>query len=538
MGRYVLRVRNILVHPSGRKSYRRRYPGHLQAHLSSTHFKVSLGFHVTPNAADDPDFMERYTDAQRQFAAIIAAAERAHAGTYDKLDAPMIAYLGKLFETEWLRGEDEKRREGREGWAMRVEAGWEWHLDDFRRWYAEGDVEAAEEHWGKAARKLVSAQGLVVDPFDDAQWSRLCMELNEAALRVSEVSLARLSGKVIQSPEVPARPCEAKGKAGSPVHLLATFDAYTTAQGVSPGVREEWRRYIQHLVDFLGDDDARKITREDVVNWRDHLLVTPNRLGKQRLPVTVKDKYIMSLKCTLGWAVEEKKLAVNVASDVKVRVPRRPITRRGHFTMDEARMILRATLEKPKGKLSAPYARARRWIPWLCAYSGARVNEISQLRKEDIQKVDGVWLINITPEAGTVKSGEARQVPLHAHLIEQGFLGMVESQRDGPLFYDPSKVRVKGKGNRHFKKVGERLGVWVRKDVGVIDPGIKPNHAWRHLFKTLAASAGIQEKDADAIQGHAPSTAGRGYGEVPLDARANAIALFPRFDVQLESAAT
>ena len=54
------------------------------------------------------------------------------------------------------------------------------------------------------------------------------------------------------------------------------------------------------------------------------------------------------------------------------------------------------------------------------------MNELSQLRAQDVQQVDGVWTINITPEAGTVKNKEARRVPLHPHIIEQGFLKMVE----------------------------------------------------------------------------------------------------------------
>jgi hypothetical protein len=34
------------------------------------------------------------------------------------------------------------------------------------------------------------------------------------------------------------------------------------------------------------------------------------------------------------------------------------------------------------------------------------------------------------------------------------------------------------------QEVGERLTEWVRRDVGIADPNVEPNHAWRHLFKT------------------------------------------------------
>lgn len=51
-------------------------------------------------------------------------------------------------------------------------------------------------------------------------------------------------------------------------------------------------------------------------------------------------------------------------------------------------MILRASLKV--GSIEEQLARrrkaARRWIPWLCCYSGARVTEIAQLRGSDVQQ--------------------------------------------------------------------------------------------------------------------------------------------------------
>ncbi len=41
---------------------------------------------------------------------------------------------------------------------------------------------------------------------------------------------------------------------------------------------------------------------------------------------------------------------------------------------------------------------------------------------------DGVNAIRITPEPGTVKTKQARVVPIHEHLIEQGLLEFVKSR--------------------------------------------------------------------------------------------------------------
>ena len=103
----------------------------------------------------------------------------------------------------------------------------------------------------------------------------------------------------------------------------------------------------------------------------------------------------------------------------------------------------------------------------------------------------------------------------------------------GPMFFNPDnrKAPDNDDANRHAKKVGERLAGWVRKTVGITDPAIKPNHAWRHLFATLAEEAGIAERTYNAIQGHAPANTARRYGSTTTKAKAEAIKQFPRFDI-------
>jgi integrase len=65
-------------------------------------------------------------------------------------------------------------------------------------------------------------------------------------------------------------------------------------------------------------------------------------------------------------------------------------------------------------------------VPWLCAYSGARVAEIIQSRKQDVRKDQAGWVMRLTPEAGGIKNNTFRDVPVHQHLIALGFLDLVE----------------------------------------------------------------------------------------------------------------
>jgi integrase len=109
--------------------------------------------------------------------------------------------------------------------------------------------------------------------------------------------------------------------------------------------------------------------------------------------------------------------------------------------------ILSAALKvevPPLGRKGWQWDAARRWVPWLCAYTGARVGELTQLRACDIERRPFGPVMRITPDAGTVKTDEARTVPLHQHLIEMGLLDYVAAVarlgKQAPLFYkSPSR---------------------------------------------------------------------------------------------------
>src|SRR5262249_10482052 len=128
--------------------------------------------------------------------------------------------------------------------------------------------------------------------------------------------------------------------------------------------------------------------------------------------------------------------------------------------------------------------------------------------------------LRLTPEAGTIKTGATRTIPIHELLIAQGFVDFVRTRGDGPLFYNPENT-AKGIADPtnprrpRAVKTRERLATWVRK-IGVKDPQVRPNHAWCHTFKQIAERHHISEKVSDEITGHAPLTLGRGYGRPNL----------------------
>ncbi|WGM30616.1 DUF6538 domain-containing protein [Brevundimonas sp. NIBR11] len=317
---------------------------------------------------------------------------------------------------------------------------------------------------------------------------------------------------------------------GLPSHpsITSLFQGYANDAGLKPATIKRWQAVIRDFVAHLGHDDATKVDAESVRSWR-RGLSDGGRENGALSPRTIKDVYLAAVKATFSWALEEGRITANPITTVKVRVPKPPKLRGKSLTPAEAKMILSATLSGSGSKISTHHALARRWVPWLCAYTGARVGEIAQLRGRDVTLVGAIWTLRITPEAGSQKGNEARMVPLHSHLVEQGFPAVAKAAADAPIFYNPALSRGGSAANPHSKKVGERLAKWVR-EVGVTDPNVQPNHGWRHLFKTLGRTHGMKEEARDAFPGHADGTEGRSYGEREMPYLSAQLEKIPRFE--------
>ncbi|MCK1479027.1 tyrosine-type recombinase/integrase [Bradyrhizobium sp. 197] len=305
------------------------------------------------------------------------------------------------------------------------------------------------------------------------------------------------------------------------------FEAFVKATQIAPKTVTRWRSVFLEMQREFSEVGADGITEDAARRWVHGLI------NKDRQAITVREVWLSSARRVFGWAREHKHIRQNPFKEVRVDVPRKAQTREDgrSFTDAEASIILNASLgyQKPV----TPAERTRRWVPWLCAYSGARSGEITQLRGIDIEDRKGLYVMKLTPEAGTIKTGKSRVVPIHEHLVAQGFLEMVKQVGKGALFYNdktpqrPSADPLKPSRSR-ADTARAHLGTWVR-ELGVDDPDISPNHAWRHTFKRIADEIGMPEKMNDAITGHTQATEGRKYGAPTAAAMAEALNKFPRY---------
>lgn len=303
---------------------------------------------------------------------------------------------------------------------------------------------------------------------------------------------------------------------------LEIFERYAKESKLSPATIKRWRP----IVEKVQKEHPRlsDITPEWAVVWKDRLVDAGLNNN------TIRDAYLASMRAICNWAVSNKKITSNPFAGITVKAQKKGKKRQKGFVDAEVQVILKATLEPAPRTFSRQHAAARRWVPWLCAYLGARVGEVGQLRGEDIKQDEGVWLVRITPEAGSTKDENTRMVAIHPHLIEQGFLAFVKKSGNGPLFYDPKLRRNGSQTSPQFKKIGERIAKWVR-ELGIDDPDIFPNHAWRHRFKTVARKVKMDVGTRDYMQGHVPATEGEAYGDFPPDVLLHEISKLPRIEI-------
>ncbi|WP_371157000.1 DUF6538 domain-containing protein [Jannaschia sp. 2305UL9-9] len=398
---------------------------------------------------------------------------------------------------------------------------------------AEPPEDALRRFFSEDADRLLSENGLAADGYSH---TRLCTEMHKVWVQWATYQLRRSDGdyrpdpNADRFPEVPPKkapqrqPKETRG-----ITLEALFKLWERdhlANGKPKKTADDFRQKINDLRAFLGHENANEITGANISDWCDHL-----RHEKELAARTVRDKYLAAAKAVFGAGVGRRKVSVNPADGVKVSVPKRQKTRSPGFTDAEAKAILMATLRDPEtlGGMDERNKMAIRWVPWICAYTGARVSEITQLRREDLIEENGISCIRITPEAGSVKTGAYRMVPLHPHLLEMGLKTFIQSSPEGPLFYE-SKRPGEDSVTR-AKNTGKKVGYWVREVAGVTDKGVWPNHGWRHRFKTVARDVDIPPEYSDALTGHQDGRASTSYGETTVKALWREVQKLPRYRI-------
>jgi integrase len=359
-------------------------------------------------------------------------------------------------------------------------------VEEWRQWAASRPVDDDhEEAVDLAITDLLERDGLspeekkILDRYHRARMDRLGIPSAERA----RVPLPAVLQALLKRHE-------SGGEDNPPLSILA--DRYYAEKKLPIQTQQEWKRVIRLFTESIGADvPVRSITAGHVRDFKTRLLTTPSEATERPMSRATIQKLLSAVRAVLSWGRKQGYLTSNPAEGItqlSTKPQQHEEDRKLPFTMEQAQTVLKAAL---KGETPTAY----RWLWLIGFYTGARIDEIAGLRREDLRTVDGVLCFDIRPHEGRrlKNSASRRLVPVHPALIEAGFTVDV--------------LPFKSTGHYYSK----RINPWMRKETSITDPRLT-FHSTRHTFKDRLRAARVPEPIQRALMGHGKDGVADGYG--------------------------
>ncbi|WP_438274399.1 DUF6538 domain-containing protein [Nitrobacter sp.] len=329
------------------------------------------------------------------------------------------------------------------------------HLETLRLHLARGETALIE--W--AADDVIQREGLMI-PKGSSVYRDLCQRLQRAEIEKLQRTIERDQGNFTGTPADPivAPPDPTMGKRqAAPGETLAELYARYEAEQKGRVTQDTWNQnagIVPLFFEFIGENShVSAVTRKAVRDWKHALAAWPRKatsikqfdgmsfrkvieanktVGKPVISVRTTNRYISALAPFCQWLFDSDYIEQDACQRMHLAVDKKKRTVYP-WSGDELKMIFTSPLfgtcrgngqEHLRGNIEI--RDWRYWLPYLAAYSGARLGELSQMLTGDVRQHHGVWILHVTPEGSLDKSvktdGSARVVPLHSRLIELGFL--------------------------------------------------------------------------------------------------------------------
>ena len=396
--------------------------------------------------------------------------------------------------------------------------------------------------------QVLQPRGIEADK-DSYEYKKLCRETIKAMTAFFKVQKKRESGDYSDELENPLT--------SSPVSPAAAADDDVTQKPKDPSIgslKENWfleneradtwkprthKQYTGYFTIFLqilGEDTpVDTIDHATVRHIKETLLALPAGMNKkaafkdktvpeileinkteghETLSVNTINGYITCLGAFFKWCVGNGYMSTNYADGAKIKVNRqkRPDQIRQAFSPQD----LRALFGSPDYKEDKHKESYQFWLPVLGLYTGARINELCQLRLDDIQAVNGIPSLILQEdskdsEVSIKNSASMRTVPLHPFVANKlNLMGHVQAMRE------KGETRLFPELPYQNFNYGHKATKWFgryKQSCG-IDSKQKVFHSFRHTLSDNLKQQLITETIIDELTGHAVQgeTMGR-YGK-------------------------
>jgi integrase len=276
------------------------------------------------------------------------------------------------------------------------------------------------------------------------------------------------------------------------------------------------RSVARWLYDRIGSKPIDQLSRADFLAFKAKLV------DEGQSPANIKQK-LSRLRTLMQWAFDNGYAASNPAAGVTIKDAQSAKNKRLPFDLSSLTAIFSSPVFTQGDRPARLRGEAGYWLPLLALFTGARLEELGQLRPKDVAERTyadsegqqrSAWFIYIREDAEDglkLKTAEsARHIPVHGELVRLGFLLFVSAakaanqQRLFPLLR-PDKY------GSLTAKWGENWSIYRRTVCGVSDRRMV-FHSFRHTFKDYTRLAGIEEGIQRQLMGHSARDVADDYG--------------------------
>ena len=204
-----------------------------------------------------------------------------------------------------------------------------------------------EAHCLTEADRYLAERGLRVDEQGRSNLAKaIGAALQRAALALRDVSTSRwafpvAAPRLIFPGAGDSTVSRWKWRIPSSVTFSSLVAGWTKEKQPTAKTAYSWTRVVDDLQNFLGYDDAQRMTSDDLVRWKASLI------ERELSTKTIRDGKIAPVRAILQWGLDNRHISANVAERLTVKVKIKPGSKKRGFTEEEAKLVLRtAALEK------------------------------------------------------------------------------------------------------------------------------------------------------------------------------------------------
>jgi integrase len=342
--------------------------------------------------------------------------------------------------------------------------------------------------------------GIELDP-STPSYKKLAYEFLKTEAEGIKAILARQRGENVKTPLL----------LGGRTSFDSLLEKWAKLRAAKPKTKSSFKATLTELSSVHPGLFVETTSNEHITQWRDALI------DGGQAPGTI-DKKLSYLRALFSVAVDYKLLIANPCKGVmppkarsgKSRIP---------FSIDDLHLLFKSKVYQGFRPVGGG-GEASYWLPLIALYTGARLEELAQMRLKDIQQEwRKEWYFEITDlgEGASVKSDSARRrVPVHRELHKFGLMEYIEGLKGNPENYIFPRLKPDVndfRGGNYSKWFGR-----YKRKLGIVDKRMV-FHSFRHGFLDACRECSIQTEIRDVLVGHANPNVSATYGSATYPIR-------------------